>query len=421
MRRALSKVLALSVAALLVLTVLATAAPEKIIFLSTQLAPAREKEFVVSELLPKFTEETGIEVEFVTKSYAEFVQTLLAEHAAGKVTASVVGSLYGDFVTLTEAGVLDDLAKYPKLPDRTFIKTFEELAKIRGIKAFVPWMQATYLIVANKKALKYFPEGRDPYAMTYDDLLQWAKNMYEATGEPKFGLPAGEKGLIHRFIHGYLYPSFTGKQVGAFDSLRAVKMWKYMKELWKYTNPASTTYNEMYEPLLAEEVWVAWDHTARLIPALRERPEDFVVLPAPAGPYGRGFIIVLAGLGMPKLAPDKDAAWRLIEYLTRPEVQARVTEVVGFFPTVEEAAGALPAGPLRALGEGVTKQASAPDALVAFIPALGPYGGEFSRIYRQAFERIVLKGEPIEDVLLDLVDDLEGLFQKAKAPYPPPG
>ena len=44
-------------------------------------------------------------------------------------------------------------------------------------------------------------------------------------------------------------------------------MWANLRTLWQYTNPRSTAYNFMEEPLKAGEVWIAFDHTALLLPA----------------------------------------------------------------------------------------------------------------------------------------------------------
>src|SRR5947208_16027179 len=99
-------------------------------------------------------------------------------------------------------------------------------------------------------------------------------------------------------------------------------MWQEFKDLWAVANPQSTNYEFMQEPLLAEEVWIAWDHTARLINAAKERPNDFVLVPSPAGPKGRGFMPVLAGFAIPKGAPNRAGAEQLCEYLTQRAPQA---------------------------------------------------------------------------------------------------
>ena len=37
-----------------------------------------------------------------------------------------------------------------------------------GQQMYIPWMQATYFMVANKQALPYLPTGADLNALTYD-------------------------------------------------------------------------------------------------------------------------------------------------------------------------------------------------------------------------------------------------------------
>ncbi len=399
----------------------------KIIFASTQLVPVEEQAFVKNQLLPPFTEETGIEVEFVGISYEDLSTRLESEMKSGKVTIDLIGDLHGGLDYFASKGWLMDLSQFGQLPDRSFPAILEDYSKLYGIKAYVPWMTATYVFVVNKEAFNYLPPGltmddvvKGTDKWTYDALLEWAKSIEQATGKKALGFPVGPKGLFHRFLHGYLYPSFTGTQVKNFDSSDAVKMWQYLSELWNYVNPASTTWDAMADPLLRGDVLIAWDHTARIKSAITTEPDKFVVVPAPAGPKGRGYILVIAGLAIPKGAPHPDAAWKLIEYLTRPETQVLVLKNVGFFPSVNEASGAITEGPLKILVNGVSNQLNAPDSLVALIPSLGAKGGEFSQTYRTAFKMIVLEGNKPEAVLPQLADELNKLFQETGAKLPPP-
>ena len=57
-------------------------------------------------------------------------------------------------------------------------------------------------------------------------------------------------------------------------------MWQEFKDTWQYVNPQSTNYEYMQEPLASEEVWVAWDHVARLTNALKTRPIWLAVRPS---------------------------------------------------------------------------------------------------------------------------------------------
>lgn len=399
----------------------------KIIWASTQLVPAEEQKFVKDELLPGFVEETGIEVEFVGISYGDLTIRMQSEQESGEVTISLIADLHGGLDLFASNGWLEDLSKFGALEGREFPQVLEDYSSLYGIKAYVPWLTATYVFVVNKEAFNYLPPGLTMEDVmtgsdkwTYEALLEWARNIEAATGSKPLGFPAGPKGLFHRFLHGYVYPSFTGAQVKNFDSPEAIEMWNYLEELWQYVNPQSTVYDAMASPLLKGEVLIAWDHTARIKDAIIERPEDFVVVPAPAGPKGRGYILVIVGLAIPKNAPNQDAAWQLIEYLTRPEIQRLILERVGFFPAVTGVAEELPAGPLKVLAQGVGNQLATPDSLVALIPSLGAKGGEFSTTYREAFKAIVLEGKNPEDVLPDLKQYLLGLFQEAGAKLPPP-
>ena len=156
-------------------------------------------------------------------------------------------------------------------------------------------MQATYIVAVNKQALQWLPAGADVRELTYDQYLAWARAAQAAAGRPVFGIPAGPKGLFYRFTQGYLLPSFTGGQVTTFRGADAEAAWTYMADLWAATAPASTNYEYMQEPLARGEVLVAWDHVARLVGATKDKPDDWLMVPAPRGPKGRGYMLVLAG------------------------------------------------------------------------------------------------------------------------------
>ncbi|AJC70870.1 ABC transporter substrate-binding protein [Thermococcus guaymasensis DSM 11113] len=400
-----------------------TKAGGKVVWASTQLVPPAERAFILNTVLPDFKKQTGIDVQFVPISQFDLSTRLAAEEKSGKVTISVVGDLHGALDYYDSEGWLMDLSNMPELKGRTFISTFEKYSVIRGKKVYIPWMSATYVMVVNKEAFQYLPDGltqedvmKGTDKWTYDAFLAWSKNIHEKTGKKLVGFPV--KGLFHRFLHGYLYPSYTGYEVKKFESSEAIEMWNYLKDLWQYVNPSSTTWDEMADPLLRGDVLIAWDHTARIKDAITKEPDKFVVVPVPRGPKGRGFILVVAGLAIPKGAPNKDAAWKLIDYLTTPKVQAETLSETGFFPVVEEASEELPEGPLKVLAKGVAAQESTSDALVVMIPNLGEYGGQFGDLYKEAFRRIVLEGQDPEQVTKDVGAQLHNLFQKAGVPEP---
>ena len=231
-----------------------SAIAEDVLFWSTQANPVEEAQAMRENVLSGFEGE----VDFQPSETGPWLTRLQAELQAGSGKIGVIGSLHGNLISLG-----DGMADLSDVATDGVNSTFLELGKLgTSEQKYIPWMQATYVMAANKKALEHLPDGADINALTYDHLIAWAKNMADASGSPKFGFPAGPKGLKHRFFQGYLYPSFTNSMVSKFRSAEAEGAWNAFKELWSYTNPASTGYSFMQEQLLTEEVWVCLLYTS---------------------------------------------------------------------------------------------------------------------------------------------------------------
>jgi multiple sugar transport system substrate-binding protein len=282
---------------------------------------------------------------------------------------------------------------------------------------YIPWMQATYIMVANRQALPFLPAGADINALTYEQLGAWATAIQAKTGKRMLGFPAGPKGLMHRFFEGFLYPSYTHGVVTTFRSPDAEAMWTQFAALWKTVNPNSASYNFMQEPLLAGDVWIGFDHIARVLDALSSKPDEFVTFPAPAGPKGRGYMPVIAGLAIAKGAPDAAGAAALIDYLEQPATQIATARSTGFFPVAKVAlpADLQPGVKLGAAAIAATQ--SATDALPALLPiGLGQRGGEFDKVFLDTFQLIVLRGQPPRQVLDREADMLRKIMTETGAP-----
>lgn len=385
-------------------------------FLSTQFSPVEEAEAMRSIL-----EGAPSPVEFITSEDGPFSDRVVAEAQAGQGTIGLLGALHGGFATFVEQGLLTDLSDLlPQLQGRAFVEQYLELGRFDGQQlSYVPWAQATYIMAARREALEFLPEGVDENALqttlTYDQLAQWVKAVNEEAG-PKFGLPAGAKGLLPRFLQGYAYPSFTGGLNTTFRSPEAVTMWQWRKDARSAGNPQATTYDNMDEPLRSGEVWIAWDHTARIGGALRDLPEEMVAFPAPRGPKGLGFLPVIAGLAIPKNAPDPEASRAVIEYLTRPEVQTTTLREVAWFPAIEaELPGDLEPG-VQLGANAVQATTAAEGALPSLLPVgLGAQGDAYSKVFRDAFQQIVLDGDDIQGVLDAQAVNLQTVLDTAQA------
>jgi multiple sugar transport system substrate-binding protein len=395
-----------------------------VIFFSNQFWPLEEQ----AKMRDIILKDAPVKSEYIAEEPGPFNDRLNAETKAGKVTVSLVGGLHGDLEAFMRGGYLEDVsAVAQKLSDRGISPGFTELSRMGTPDKmfYIPWMQATYVMAINKKALEHLPQGADVNALTYQQLEDWGANMQKATGKRLLGFPAGPNGLLQRLFQGYLYPSFTGSAgVVGFKSPEAVTMWREFKEIWQYVNPQSTNYEFMQEPLLSEEVWVAWDHVARLVKAPNERPNDFILAPAPAGPKGRGFMPVLAGLAIPKGAPNRAGAEQIIDYLTQAKQQTNTAAQLAFFPVTNAPVPTDGSAGIKLEAEAVVKQTSAKDGLPALVPiGLGQKSGDFKALYMDTFQRIVIKNEEIQPVLDSQAKVLQTIMDESQAkcwaPDPP--
>jgi multiple sugar transport system substrate-binding protein len=394
---------------------------EPFVMLSTQFNNVTESEAVRKEIISGFT---IANVDYLGSEAGPFVDRITAETKTSKGQVGVIGGVHGDFAGFPDLTIFEDLTPLAqKLKDRGIAQEFLDLGKLgTNRQVYIPWMQATYIMGINKQAFAHLPSGVTETMvkegnLTYTQLRDWCKNIADKTGQKRCGFPAGPKSLLHRLIQGYLYPAYTGGLVTTYKNADAVKMWTDLKDLWQYVNPQSLQIDFMQESLLSGQVWVGFDHVARLVDAFKLKPNDFVGVPAPKGPKGLYYMSVLAGLGIPKSSPNKAGAEAFIDYMTTSEVQGKTLNAVAFFPVLDKPLPSNLAAHLKLEADAVQAQSKAAEAKVALLPiGLGAKGGEFNKVQLDSFQRIIIKGEDIQKVLNEEGANLQKVMTDSKAP-----
>jgi multiple sugar transport system substrate-binding protein len=385
-----------------------------ITFLSTQLNPVEEAGKMRGAILKDFPGKVDFRPNDSSYMFTQ-VDALLRDNPS---EAILVGAGHGDLVSLYEEGALRPLdSVWGALGDRKFNDSFMKLCRLDGKTVYyIPWMQASFVMVASKKALPYLPKGASLDELTYEELYRWAKDISDKTGKKALGFPAGKNGLMHRFFQGFLYPSYTASTLLKFRSPDAKGMWSYFNRLWGVVHPGSLVYSTMAEPLLTGDVWIAWDHSARLVKAFKEKPDDFVAFPSPVGPLGRGYMLVVSGLGIPKAVKETKSQAMLIDYLTRPAIQNRTLSETGFFPVVASSSSEGIPNYLKGLNAAVDKQASSGHPVPTLMPiGIGERGNDYNNLFLLTFSEIVLEGKDMASVLNENAAELQAIIDGANA------
>jgi hypothetical protein len=134
---------------------LTTQRADGLVFLATQLRPIEEAQKMRKVILKDFPRE----VDYVTERPPQLPVRIKAEQQGGTHTIDVIGALHGELqplVPLDALATLDDLAR--KLNGRGIPDPLMTLGKFgTAHQLHIPWMQASYIMVANREALPYLP------------------------------------------------------------------------------------------------------------------------------------------------------------------------------------------------------------------------------------------------------------------------
>src|SRR5215813_9970670 len=134
-------------AAMLLIAITNAAQTERLIFLSTQLRPIEEAQKMRTLILKDFPRP----VDYITEQPQQLPARVAAEQTEGTHTIDVVGALHGELELLVnrdELVPLDDLAG--KLTEHGVRDPLLTLGKFgTAHQLYVPWMQTSYIMVAN--------------------------------------------------------------------------------------------------------------------------------------------------------------------------------------------------------------------------------------------------------------------------------
>ena len=383
------------------------------IVLSSRLwSPPAEQEFIINEILKPFEAETGYQVNFQILDDDTLLQRAEVQQGTGHVTTDIVAAYNARMAEWIEADYVEDLTDLVAgWTDRHFSETFVANTHKDGAQYFIPVGADVYLLLANKKALPYLPEGADIDNLTWEEYAQWSINIAEGEGEGKTvitGVPM--KSWVYQFGGSALSYGAGFPDINSDAAKEAWAVWAEMGAAGAFI-PGVMNVDTCVDPMMREEAWLTVFHCARAGQVYASNETQFVVAPAPSGPAGIGSIAGTSGYAIMKDAPNYDGAVALLEYITRPEVQVKLAKGTGgFIPPVQEAVDFVGDDPQD---EVITKAISVlENGVVSGVP-----GGDFQdwgavkQIFDDIFEEMILNGDgTVDEALLeDAVARLDAL------------
>jgi multiple sugar transport system substrate-binding protein len=384
----------------MVLSTFVLAAGEEVLSFSSRLwSPPAEQEFIIEYIIKPFEEENNVKINFQILDDKKLLERAEIQLKTDHPTMDIVAAYVANMAEWIEKGYVEDLTSYVKSwDDRTFSPTFEYGTNFEGKQYFIPVGADVYLIIANKKALKYLPSGANLENLTWEEFAKWSNAIAKGEGEGKTvvtGIPM--KSFIYQF--GAITLSY-GATFPDINTPEAIEAWKILVSMKDDFIPAVLNVDSCVAPMKRQEAWLSWIHNARAGQVYSSNPANFVVAPVPEGPAGIGSIAGVSGYGILKNAPNKEMAIKFLEYITRPDIQLKIGKGTGgFIPPVEEA--------LNYLGDDPEDEVIAKAVMVLKKGRVsGVPGGDYQdwgavkKVFDDVFVEMILNGDGTVDKAL---------------------
>ncbi|MCF6334282.1 MAG: extracellular solute-binding protein [Spirochaetales bacterium] len=373
-------------------------APTSLVVSSRLWSPAAEQKFLYDEVFPEFEKENNVVVKFEILDDTVLLKRAKLQAETGRVTTDVV---------IVHNGVMDQWISnnyVEELPvsdwkGRTFSAAFMDSITSGGKTYFAPVGGDVYLLLANKKALKYLPAGVDVQDITWEQYVDWAVAIADGEGEGKTavtGVPM--KSLI--YMYGGMFLSYGG-EFPVINSPGAIEGWKLLTKMHKAYSPTVMTYDNVTAPMKSGETWLTVAHMARTGEAYRSNPSNYVIAKAPKGPKGIGSIAGVSGFGIPVGAENRDLALKFIEFMTRPDIAVKVARGTGgFLPPIDEAIAVLGDSPVdEVIKKGVMVLQT---GVVSGVPGSAYTSwGAVKQVYDDVFAEMIIGTGVFDKALLD--------------------
>lgn len=369
-----------------------------------------EQEFVINEILKPFEEEHGVKINFQVMDDTTMLQRAQVQQETDHVTTDVIIAYVANMQDwINKDYVVDMTDLIGSWTDRHFAETFKANTHMGGKQYFIPVGADVYLTLANKKALPYLPAGADIDSLTWDQYAEWAVNIAEGEGEGKVvvtGVPM--KSFVYQF-------GATALSYGAgfpeINTPEAVEAWEVLAKIGAADGFIPTVLNidNCIDPMKREEAWLTVFHNARAGEVYSSNETKYVLAPAPSGPAGIGSIAGASGFAIMKDAPNPELAKTFLEYITRPDIQLKLSKGTGgFIPPVQEA--------LDFLGNEPTDEVISKALLVlengrvSGVPGSDYQDwGAVKKVFDNLFENMILEGK-VDQAMLDAANaELEAL------------
>jgi class 3 adenylate cyclase/ABC-type glycerol-3-phosphate transport system substrate-binding protein len=294
---------------------------------------------VFEELVTTFGKRHGLTVTVENVHWRQALSMLKQEQGTiDLITFDINGARF----ELVHNNLVEDLSSVkgllPSLMHPVILKSLD----VNEQRFFLPFRPNVRLVFVNRKQLAELSADR---LEMWADGLDLAKQWYTRDGEPRVVVEGGEADAPLLLLE--VIRSAGGDTCNMLHPLSQAAV-QLLRELWPYVSPLSSRVDWQTASgfLLSESVYVArnWAFALSLLhEAGQQRAHDFVVYAGWRWAQDTKPSYLLGGelLALPKQAPHKDVALKLLRFLTSKEAQADLVKKLSWPPLRLDVMGAL--------------------------------------------------------------------------------
>lgn len=264
--------------------------------------------------------------------YADLDQKILIAHGTND-DYDIIQTNHSSVPQFVYAGILEPLDEYAKTAGIDFSTYQAEAVKIgqmKGIQYAIPYEPDCRIFAYNKKILK--EAGVNP-PNTMQEVLEVAKAVskkgyYAMAGSySKMWFPIYDIGCWMLGNGGHVYVLEGQKYKATINTPEVLEYVKWCKEIFKYMpkdpNMDDFAVRDMFvKGKIAMYWWGPWEFSA-IEPNMDMKDVGFSIMPKGKVKSGSSMGGWMFGIGSG--AKNKEAAWKFVEYMIKPENMAIVT------------------------------------------------------------------------------------------------
>ena len=307
---------------------------KEIIIFSNILSKPSEGDYFVNEIISPLSDKMGIKIDYQQIKGVVGLKDMAARSKQYRIDVDIEFGSFGTMANLINEGYLVDLSKATKFWDKLDVLTaFRNGIGAHERKYFMPIIGNIYILIANKKALPYLPEGADINNLTWEQFADWAINMKQVNGYGRTVLSgASQNSFIYQF--GSCALSY-GAGFPEIDSEGAKKAWDIFVKIAQANAfvPNIRIVGDCTTVMQTHQAWLSVLNNTKACEVYEQDPDSYVLASMPKGSMGRGAIVGFNGMAVMKNSNNLKMALEILEYFADPKVQIEVARGTGgFFP-----------------------------------------------------------------------------------------